>query len=220
MFKLAERRASSAGVYCGTEGLFLGPSPPIALTNAGNRIRDENEIRSLLAAAYNSLDSEMLLPRLPLIREALQRGDFCRAMILAVQARLGPMAPEAIERLAQTDSLAKYNFNPSEPRDWHGRWTIWEGVAPAAAGDDHPAFPADRPGSGNHEKPTELAQDVPLDFSTHAWTRMQQRGITPDQVLDAINNGNRVIQSNGNIRCTGVGCIVVINPAGRVVTIY
>lgn len=49
---------------------------------------------------------------------------------------------------------------------------------------------------------------------------MQQRGVTPDQVLDAIKNGNRVIQPNGNIRCTGAGCVVVINPLGRVVTIY
>lgn len=52
MFKLAERRGGSAGLYCGGEGLFLGPSPLIALVDAGYRIRDESEVRSLLAAAY------------------------------------------------------------------------------------------------------------------------------------------------------------------------
>lgn len=165
----------------------------------------------------------MLARRLPLIREALQQGDLCRAAILAVQARLGPMAPEGVDRLAQTEALAKYNFNPDEPRDWHGRWTGWESSASTAVTGttDHPALPsADHPVSGANEKPIEVAQDAPLDFSTHAWIRMRQRGVTPDQVLDAINNGSRITQPNGNIRCTGAGCVVVINPEGRVVTIY
>lgn len=112
MFKLAERCGGSAGLYCGSEGLFLGPSPLIARIGAGYRIRDEREVRSLLAAAYGTSDIETLPRRLPLIREALQQGDLCRATILAVQARLGPMRPEGIKRLARTEALAKYNFKP------------------------------------------------------------------------------------------------------------
>ncbi len=63
-------------------------------------------------------------------------------MILAVQAQLGPIEPDGIARLAQAASLAKFNFNPDEPRDWHGRWTPWEGGAPvdAAGTTDHLAL--------------------------------------------------------------------------------
>jgi hypothetical protein len=65
-----------------------------------------------------------------------------------------------------------------------------------------------------------MAEDAPLDFSTHAWARMLERGISRDQVIDAIRSGSRVTQANGNIRCTGAGCVVVIDPSGRIVTIY
>lgn len=144
MFKLAEQRGGSVGLYYGAEGLFLGPSPMIARVGAGYRIRDENEIRGLLAAAYGSpvRSTETLAPRLPLIREALEQGDLCRAAILAVQAQLSPMAPEGIERLAHVERLAKYNFNPDEPRDGHGRWTGLEDGAQtdATATGDHPAL--------------------------------------------------------------------------------
>ncbi len=40
-------------------------------------------------------------------------------MILAVHAQLGPVSTAGRARL---EKLAKYNFNPDEPRDWHGRW--------------------------------------------------------------------------------------------------
>lgn len=116
MYKLAERPGDSAGVYCGAGGLFLGRSPLIARIGATYRIRVDDEIAGLLAAAYGSIEeAERLRPRLRLIRSALQDGDHCRAMILAVQARLGPVAAEGIARLAQTESLCKYNFNPDEP---------------------------------------------------------------------------------------------------------
>jgi hypothetical protein len=141
MFKLAERSGGSAGLFCGAAGLFLGPSPLIARVGATYRIRAEEEIAGLLAAAYGSLEKAAgLRPRLPLIRDALQEGDHCRAMILAVQARLGPLAPEGIERLARTEALAKYNFNPDQPRDWHGRWAREEGGTPTGGTrtGDHP----------------------------------------------------------------------------------
>ncbi|HEV7995018.1 MAG TPA: hypothetical protein VGP52_02045 [Stellaceae bacterium] len=114
MYKLAERPGDSAGVYCGAGGLFLGRSPLIARIGATYRIRVDDEIAGLLAAAYGSIEeAERLRPRLRLIRSALQDGDHCRAMILAVQARLGPVAAEGIARLAQTESLCKYTSIPT-----------------------------------------------------------------------------------------------------------
>lgn len=216
MFKLADCRGGSAGLYCGAEGLFLGPSPLIARVGSAYRMQAKAEIASLVTAAYGSIEkAEKLCLRLTLIRDALQQGDHCRAMILAVQAQFGPLTPDGIARLAQAASLSKYNFNPDEPRDWHGRWTDGEGGAPIA----RPRI-SDHPTPRTAENPTQIAQSAPLDLSTHAWIRMQQRGVTPDQVLDAIENGNRITQPNGNIRCTGAGCVVVINPSGRIVTIY
>lgn len=98
---------------------------------------------ALLAAASGSLEKAAgLRPRLPLIRDALQEGDHCRAMILAVQVRLAPVAPQGLERLAHTEALAKYNFNPDQPRDWHGRWAGEEGNTSTGGTNtgDHPAL--------------------------------------------------------------------------------
>ena len=45
-------------------------------------------------------------------------------MIAAVHTRTPELGPEAAVRLADADrELTKYNYNPDEPRDWHGRWT-------------------------------------------------------------------------------------------------
>ena len=45
-------------------------------------------------------------------------------MIAAVHTRTLELSPEAALRVANADQeLAKYNYNPDEPRDWHGRWT-------------------------------------------------------------------------------------------------
>lgn len=55
-------------------------------------------------------------------------------MILAVQARLGPVMPSGIARLAQAEALSKYNFNPDEPRDRLGRWTAEEDAAAPETG--------------------------------------------------------------------------------------
>ncbi len=229
MFKLAQRGGSD-GLHCGPEGLFLGPSPLIVHIGGVYRLRAEDEITDLLATAYGSpAEGQGLPPRLRLIREALQEGDHCRAMILAVQARLGPVMPDGIARLARTEALGKYSFNPDEPRDRLGRWTSAEDAASPgeAAADGHPALmpaqellPFATPENVGNRGPTQLVQNDPLNFSTHAWARMLQKGFTPEQVNDAIKSGSRVTQPNGNIRCTGAGCVVIINPSGRIVTIY
>lgn len=180
---------------------------------------------ALCSPAAYGLDGagEGLIPRLDLIREALQEGDICRAMILALQAQLGPVAPEAIVRMARMEALGKHNFNPDELRDLHGQWTAEGGSFPTggAGSGGHPALPtAENRRSGRDRYPTQVAQNAPLDFSLHAFGRMRERGITPDQVMDATKNGIRVTQPNGNIRCTGDGCVVVMSPTGRIVTIY
>ena len=124
MFKLALTRGGDAGLYCGREGLFLGLGPLVERVGDEYKIRADDEIVMLLAAAYKPEDAATrLLPRLHLIRDALQQGDVCKASILAVHARLGPLSSEGLDRLQK---LAKQNFDPAQPRDWHGRWTASE----------------------------------------------------------------------------------------------
>lgn len=126
MFKLAGNPGDDDGLYCGPEGLFLGPTAVIPKIGDNYRQRPESEVAALLAAAYGpDQESDGLLRRLGLIRDALQRGDLCNAMILAVHAQLGPVSTDGRVRL---EKLAKHNFNPDQPRDWHGRWTDSRGV--------------------------------------------------------------------------------------------
>lgn len=121
MFKLAGHPGGDEGLYCGPEGVFLGPGAVIAKDGDSYRIRSEAEVAALLAAAYGpEQETQGLLRRLGLIRDALQRGDLCNAMILSVHAQLGPVSTDGRARL---EKLAKHNFNPDEPRDGHGRWT-------------------------------------------------------------------------------------------------
>jgi hypothetical protein len=145
MFKLAEHRGNGGGLYCGREGLFLGPSALITKSEGVYRLRREDDLIKLLAATYGTEHQPAaLLQRLPLIRKALQEGDLCRAMILAVHARISSLSADGLEKLAKAEALSKYNFNPNEPRDWHGRWTDSgsadpsPAAAPAAAA--HPAL--------------------------------------------------------------------------------
>jgi hypothetical protein len=103
-----------------------------AKTPAGFIPRPAGEIASLLKAAYG--DRPMALPsRLDTIAKALNSGDFAMAMIAAVHTQTPELDAAAAMRLAQAeDRLAKYNYNPDEPRDGRGRWTAEGSAAPAA----------------------------------------------------------------------------------------
>jgi hypothetical protein len=58
------------------------------------------------------------------IAQALNGGDFGLAAIAAVQTQTPELSREAATRLTgANEELGKYNYNPDEPRDWHGRWT-------------------------------------------------------------------------------------------------
>jgi len=61
---------------------------------------------------------------LSVIAKALNDGDLALAWIGALQLGLPELADgAAVNRMAAADRLLKYNFNPAEPRDSHGRWT-------------------------------------------------------------------------------------------------
>lgn len=139
MFKLAERRATATGVYCGKSGFFLGRSPVIEeAPGGGYRLRPAAEIVPLLAAAYQAPpDIEHCLAGLHRVVDALRSSNLPLAMIAAVQIGLPDIEDERIERLGRAEALLKANYNPNEPRDAHGRWTdaeSGEGGKPGAHG--------------------------------------------------------------------------------------
>jgi hypothetical protein len=124
MFKLADSLGSSRGLYCGAEGLYLGPdSPFIERRNSVYQARPEHEVAALLAAAYDPApDITNLLPRFRTIAALLQAGELGQAMISAVLLGLGELPDGGIARLAEAEALLKTNFDPAQPRNERGRW--------------------------------------------------------------------------------------------------
>jgi hypothetical protein len=137
MFKLAESRVSNQGLYCGPEGLYLGPAALIERRDGRVYLRAEEEITTLLVAAYDRAhDDARCFVRIREIAVALEEEDLSRAMIAALQLRLGEISDNSIAQLARADAVLKYNFNPLQPRNRQGRWsgdTSGE-VVPARAG--------------------------------------------------------------------------------------
>lgn len=125
MFKLAECRAAKGGVYCGEDGVWLGPAALIEPSGAGGyQIRSGDQIETLLRAAYaEPPDLEDCVAGLRRVAAYLAEGNLPLAMIAAVRLRLGAIAQDRVERLARADDLLKANFNPDETRDDRGRWS-------------------------------------------------------------------------------------------------
>ena len=77
----------------------------------------------LMAAYGEDGDSARLESSLGAIAWALNKGDLAYAAMVAVLTRSSELNRESAERLARADEeLAKYD--PDQPRDWHGRWTL------------------------------------------------------------------------------------------------
>jgi hypothetical protein len=122
------------GLSCTTAGLSLAGVPLLRKTKAGFAPRPAPEIASLVEAAYGA-DPTRLQSSVGMIAEALNRGDFARAMIAAVLTRTPELSREAASRLAGAEKkLSKYlpHYNPNEPRDWEGRWTTDGAGGPSA----------------------------------------------------------------------------------------
>jgi hypothetical protein len=113
------------GLSCSPAGLALAGVPLLAKTAAGFEPRPASEIAILIKAAYGANNGPIQFQsRLEAIAEALNNRDFGLAAIAAVQMRIPELSSESAARVARAEEkLSKYNYNPNEPRDWHGRWT-------------------------------------------------------------------------------------------------
>jgi hypothetical protein len=118
------------GLGCTPAGVSLAGVPLLRMTQAGFVPRPVSEIASLLKAAYGNRPVA-LQSRLGAIAQALNNGDFALAAIAAVQTQTPELSAEDALRLASAnEELNKYNYNPQEPRDWHGRWTTDGSASP------------------------------------------------------------------------------------------
>jgi hypothetical protein len=80
-------------------------------------------------------------------------------MIAAVHTQTPELSPEAALRLANAEQqLAKYNYDPSEPRDRHGRWTRDGSADPAST--TTPAVEAGDQTAGADNRPRRIAENT------------------------------------------------------------
>ena len=97
-------------------------------------------------------------------------------------------------------------------RDWRGRFADEGGGGDGGAGGGRQE-PA-------KDKPIRLAGDI-TGFTKHGIDRAISRGVSPSAIHDAVANPIRIIpQNEGKIRYEGRGAVVVLNPAGGVVTVW
>jgi hypothetical protein len=154
MFRLTNE-PGGLGLSCTPEGVSLAGVPLVRKTQAGFVPRPTTEIASLLQAAYGERPMP-LQSRLGAIVQALNSSDFATAMIAAVHTRTPELSPEAVLRLANAErQLTKYNYNPDEPRDPHGRWTRDGSASPTA-----PASEAGEQTAGATDRPRRVAEST------------------------------------------------------------
>ncbi len=119
-YRLAPR--GGAGLSCDRDGVALGPIALIHRTSAseeGTRYvaRQPAEVARALGLAYRDMSEtelERCLAGLDRIIEALDRGDYSLAAIMAIQLRLPEIDAVGMAKLAKAVELHKYN--PDQPR--------------------------------------------------------------------------------------------------------
>lgn len=154
---------SSLGLSCQPTGVSLAGAPLLRRTTTGFAPRPRGEIDALMKAAYGQqADSEPISRGLSVVADALNRGDLGHAMVGAVRLRLPELSWDRAVRIARAqDALAKYNFNPDEPRDRRGRWTSGGGGSLS-----EPPTPTTSKPSGQTDQESDTSQAAPEASST------------------------------------------------------
>lgn len=112
------------GLSCGPDSLALAGAPLLRRTPTGIAPRSAKELALLLAAAYGREYEEVprLLTALGVVAVALNAGDLAKAMTTAVMLQLPELDWNGAVRLANAEAVLR-KYDPTELRDWHGRWT-------------------------------------------------------------------------------------------------
>jgi len=125
MYRLVSEPAE-AGLCCRNNGLTLAGVRLLDAHGAGFEPRPLSELQRILDAAYGSdsgIDAVTYLPGLRTVARALDDRDLSRAMIASLLLKLPEINTDGAARLSGIEALLKFNYNPLEPRNWHGRWT-------------------------------------------------------------------------------------------------
>jgi hypothetical protein len=146
MFRLSDSR-DSLGLTCDHRGLDLAGIPLLSRAGGRFRPRPRHHLTRLLTKAYRtSIDTGSVTKGLQAVADALNDGEIARAMIAAVQLKLPPLDWHGAVRILRTENaLAKYDFNPDEPRlpagqPGGGEWTTGGGSSSEAAESPAPAL--------------------------------------------------------------------------------
>lgn len=123
--------SGSFGLKCDNGGVWLAGVPLLQMTGTGFMPRPTPKLKALIEKAYGGgIYSKGLFAGLNVVADALNRGNLGRAMIAAVHLRLPELDWDGADRLTHANyNLSKYD--PDEPRDWRGRWTIDGGINPS-----------------------------------------------------------------------------------------
>ena len=109
--------------------------------------------------------------------------------------------------------LYERKYRADQLRDDHGRF------ADAGRGTADRATAGLRNPSGS-DKPIQLAGDI-TGFTRHGINQAISRGVSPSAIHDAVVNPLQILtQANGTTRYVGKGAVVVLNPAGGVVSVW
>lgn len=117
-------------------------------------------------------------------------------------------------KLRQLERAVKAGFNPNQPRVPAGNpdGGQWIGTG---LGDE---FGVARVGSAGES--VELAADI-AGFTKHGINQAISRGVSPSAIHDAVVNPIQILpQANGSTRYVGAGAVVVLDPLGRVITVW
>jgi|GEM_PF-1050479 len=104
-------------------------------------------------------------------------------------------------------------YSPDQPRvpagnPDGGQWT-------SVDGDEWPHSP-----NGRQNENIRVAADL-SGFTKHGLNQAINQEVSPSAILDALNNPIKIIpKSNGTTRYIGRHAVVVLNPAGNVITVW
>jgi hypothetical protein len=115
---------------------------------------------------------------------------------------------------AQLALVFKAGFNPNQPRvpsdnSDGGQWTGNGGNTGVGTSQ-----------GGSADGSVQLAADI-TGFTKHGINRAIDRGVSPSAIRDAVVNPIQILpQADGTTRYVGAGAVVVLDPLGRVITVW
>lgn len=123
MRRLDARGPESRRVVVDAEGAMLGPHCVLVRrTRDGYRCLRREDAAALQQFLFDAEgDPDRLFAISRGLAGALNRGEMTLAQIYGLRIPVAALDGEQLKQLAAAAPFLRANFNPDEPRDWHGR---------------------------------------------------------------------------------------------------